>query len=98
MIVMTTTDISRVLTMWRTRNAEQSSYSYISAASSVRIMSAIGRIFMQFSRETTHGHSRQYQRVLLLPSPQIHVFLLHIEFDQNGSRLFGSICGSSSDD
>lgn len=85
MTVMTATDISRVLTMSRTRNAELSSFSYNSAASSVRIMSAIGRIFMQFSRETTRRHSRQYQRMLLLPSPQIHVFPLHTDFDQNGS-------------
>lgn len=49
-------------------------------------MSAIGRIFMQFSSETTHRRSRQYQWVRLLPSPQIHVlFLLHTEFDENGS-------------
>lgn len=49
-------------------------------------MSAIGRIFMQFSRETAHRRSRQYQRVLLLPSSQIPVlFLLHTEFGQNGS-------------
>lgn len=83
---MTAMDISRVLATSTTRNAEQSSYSYISAAPSVRIMSAIGRIFMQFSSETTHRRSRQYQWVRLLPSPQIHVlFLLHTEFDENGS-------------